>query len=233
MFFYLEPNHRFERWIKIRHKSKAYDMTSESLGATQSTSDNNKTGAPTASFDNFFALFEQPIQFELSQAELDQRLRHLQKRYHPDNIAKNNADTAKVQQQSEQASSLINQGYQTLSAHDSRAAYLLDMAGQAQNVEQSIADLDFLEDAMQMRIDLDEAIDNTDRPALEQLHPQAIERLQKQSERFNSAYQQQDWQTAIDATQKLKFLVKLDADITSGLDDVASAAQSDDDDLYV
>lgn len=46
-----------------------------------------------------------------------------------------------------------------LSAPDSRASYLLDMADQAQNIEHSIADLDFLEDAMQMRMDLDDAIE--------------------------------------------------------------------------
>lgn len=187
-----------------------------------------------AQFDNFFALFEQPIQFDVSQSTLDQRLRLLQKRYHPDNIAKNGDDMATAMQRSEQASALINHAYQTLSHPDSRAAYLLDMADQAQTLEHSIADLDFLDDAMTMRIDLDEAIDGQDRPALEQLHPQVTERLRLQSARFDQAYSEQDWPTAIDATQKLKFLVKLDADITSGLDDVASAAQSgDDDDLYV
>lgn len=188
---------------------------------------------PEAQFDNFFALFEQPVQFEVNQASLDQHLRLLQKRYHPDNVAKNLTDAAQAQQHSEQASALINQAYQTLSAPDSRASYLLDMAAQAQNVEHSIADLDFLEDAMEMRMDLDDAINSKDLPNLQQLHPQITERLAKQSERFNSAYKNQDWQTAIDATQKLKFLVKLNADVTSGLDDVATAEHSDDDDLYV
>lgn len=190
-------------------------------------------------FNNFFALFEQPIQFELSQEMLDQRLRFLQKRYHPDNITKNNSadqsstDVSQTVQQSEQASALINQAYQTLSNPDSRAAYLLDMTGQAETLEQSIADLDFLDDAMNMRIDLDDAINSKDRSVLEQLHPQITARLQTQSERFDNAYISQDWQTAIDATQKLKFLVKLDADITTGLDDIANNEQADDDDLYV
>ena len=186
-----------------------------------------------AQFDNFFALFEQSVQFDITQDSLDQRLRLLQKHYHPDNVAKNVADNAKAKQHSEKASALINQGYQTLSAPDSRASYLLDLAGQAQNVEHSIADLEFLEDAMQMRIDLDEAIEAKELAALKQLHPQITERLAKQSERFNIAYQSQDWRTAIDATQKLKFLVKLDADVTTGLDEVASAEHLDDDDLYV
>ena len=154
-------------------------------------------------FDNFFALFEQPVQFEINQSNLEQRLRLLQKRFHPDNVAKNQTDMVQAQLQSEKASALINQAYQTLSAPDSRAGYLLDMADQAQNIEHSIADLDFLEDAMQMRMDLDDAIEDKDLAALQQLHPQITERLANQSGRFSNAYQNQDWQTAIDATQKL------------------------------
>ena len=184
-------------------------------------------------FDNFFALFEQPVQFDVVQDSLDQRLRLLQKRYHPDNVAKDVANTAKAQQQSEQASALINQGYQTLSAPDSRASYLLDMAGQAQNLEHSIADLDFLEDAMEMRMDLDDAIGDKDIATLKQLHPQITERLAKQSESFKSAYETQDWQSAIDATQKLKFLVKLNADVVTAIDGISAATHLDDDDLYV
>ena len=191
---------------------------------------------PDAQFDNFFALFEQPVQFAVNQERLDQQLRLLQKRYHPDNLvadSKNVADSAQAKQQSEKASALINQAYQTLRDPDSRASYLLDIAGQAQNLEHSIADLDFLEDAMQMRMDLDDAIEGKELAVLKQLNPQITVRLNKQSERFDSAYQSQDWQTAIDATQKLKFLVKLDADVTTGLDEVASAEHLNDDDLYV
>ncbi|ABE75436.1 Fe-S protein assembly co-chaperone HscB [Psychrobacter cryohalolentis] len=184
-------------------------------------------------FDNFFALFEQPVQFEVVQDNLDQRLRFLQKRYHPDNVAKNIANIAKAQQQSEQASALINQGYQTLSSPDSRASYLLDMAGQAQSLEHSIADLDFLEDAMEMRMDLDDAIGAQDIATLKQLHPQITERLAKQSANFKNAYETQNWQTAIDSTQKLKFLVKLNADVVTAIDGMSAATHLDDDDLYV
>ena len=188
---------------------------------------------PEAQFDNFFALFEQPVQFEVNQDSLDQHLRLLQKRYHPDNVAKNQADIAQAQLQSEKYSALINQAYQTLRSPDSRASYLLDIADQAQNLEHSIADLDFLEDAMEMRMELDEATEDKNRLSLQQLHPQITERLANQSQRFSNAYQEQDWDTAIDATQKLKFLVKLNADVTTGLDEIATAEHSDDDDLYV
>ncbi len=191
------------------------------------------SGAKNAQFDNFYTLFEQPVQFKLAQNALDQRLRQLQKQYHPDNLKNNNVDDiTKATQQAEQASAVINQAYQTLTKADSRAAYLLTMADQAQTLDSSIADLDFLEDAMELRIDLAEAIDSKDPSALNQLHPQIAKRLLNQSERFDNAYTNQNWSEAIDATQKLKFLVKLDADIRIALDEVASLDHTDDD-LYV
>lgn len=186
-----------------------------------------------AQFDNFFALFEQPLQFDVSQSHLDQRLRALQKRYHPDNVSQDMSDSVQAKYDSEQASAMINKAYQTLRSPDTRAAYLLDTAGQAASVETSIADLDFLDDAMDMRIALDEAINTHNLSALHVLRPQIAGRLETQADRFNNAYTQQQWLTAVDATQKLKFLVKLDADLISAIDDASKGSESDDDDLYV
>lgn len=186
-----------------------------------------------AQFDNFFALFEQPLQFNVSQSHLDQRLRALQKRYHPDNVSQDMSDSVQAKYDSEQASAMINKAYQTLRSPDTRAAYLLDTAGQAASVETSIADLDFLDDAMDMRIALDEAINTHNLSALHVLRPQIASRLETQAHKFNTAYEQQQWLTAVDATQKLKFLVKLDADLISAIDDASKGSESDDDDLYV
>ena len=186
-----------------------------------------------AQFDNFFALFEQPLQFDVSQSHLDQRLRALQKRYHPDNVSQDMSDSVQAKYDSEQASAMINKAYQTLRSPDTRAAYLLDTAGHAASVESSIADLDFLYDAMDMRIALDEAINTHNLSALHVLRPQIASRLETQADKFNTAYEQQQWLTAVDATQKLKFLVKLDADLISAIDDASKGSESDDDDLYV
>ena len=68
---------------------------------------------------------------------------------------------------------------------------LLEMADQAQNLEHSIADLDFLEDAMQMRMDLDDAINDKDLSAIAATASANHRSLSKQSERFSHAYQNQ------------------------------------------
>lgn len=188
---------------------------------------------PAAQFDNFFQLFAQPVGFDLDTKELDRQFRQLQRQYHPDNLCHDQKSTAAAQQQAEQLSSLINHAHQTLKSTDSRAAYLLQMQDQHHDLEHSIADLDFLDDAMSLRIHLDEALAAQHQASLLQLQQQILQRLSSQSDRFANAYLQQDWSTAIDATQKLKFLVKLDSDVAAGVDNLAEKTMSDDDDLYV
>lgn len=167
---------------------------------------------------SFFELFALPTDFNIDQQKLDEQLRTLQSQYHPDVV---NA------QKSEQMSAVINQAYQTLKSPDSRASHLLELVEQADKLQQSIRDLDFLDLAMDFRIELDES-DNGQLPILNQ---KLQDWLAEISHHFNQAYQQQDWQTAIDFTQKLKFLVKIDKDLAKKVDELANVA--DDDDLYV
>ena len=186
-----------------------------------------------AQYNDFFALFDLPVQFTVDEAKLDLQYRALQKQYHPDKLG----ETMTASQQSKTSSSgysaLINHAYQTLKAADSRATYLLEMAGNGDSLNDSIADLDFLDDAMELRIVLDDAIQSNDLTILQQLKPQIASRLQSQSTRFEQAYSAQDWATACDATQKLKFLNKLNADVLAGIDAIANQADGNDDDLYV
>lgn len=183
-------------------------------------------------FDNFFALFDQPVTFAISISDLEQKLRALQKQYHPDNTQNHAHDTIS-KQQAESTSALINHAYQTLKSPDSRAEYLLEMASQGIDLNQSIADLDFLDDAIELRMDLDDAMAASDAQTLKHLYHKVNTRIEQQSERFMDSYAKQDWQTASDATQKLKFLVKLNADIDGAFDNLSQSHQDDDDDLYV
>ncbi len=185
------------------------------------------------SFDNFFALFEQPIGFDMDMALLHTRLRQLQQHFHPDKL---NGDTAAdgthLQQHSaaQPNSALINHAYHILSNPDSRATYLLELAGQALDTNATISDLDFLDDAMDLRIRLEEATAAADLVLIQTLKTTVAARLNDFSARFQTAYRAQDWAAAIDTTQKLKFLVKLDKDISRAID---SLDTHDDDDLYV
>ena len=178
-------------------------------------------------FDNFFALFDQPVQFVLSQDKLEQRLRELQQQYHPDNQQLTESQNSS---QNEQFSALINHAYQTLKSPDSRANYLLEMAGQDADVNHSIADLDFLDDAMELRIDIDESDTPEQLLALQQ---SVDTRIDKFAQQFEQVYNQQDWKQAMYSTQKLKFLVKLKKDVAKKIDALHQQDDADDDDLYL
>ncbi len=185
---------------------------------------NNNNMNKNMTNNNFFELFQQPVSFDIDLVMLAEKLHTLQKQYHPDNAnsnVNNNANvnnntssnletqTTQTIQSAETAhSALINHAYNTLKNPDSRAMHLLELSNQIVNFDNSIADLDFLDDAMDIRIAF----------------------IDEQSKRFKQAYQsiveqsqnqQNTIQTAIDATQKLKFLVKIDKDIDTAIDDIA------------
>ncbi len=199
--------------------------------------------------NNFFELFQQPVSFDIDLAMLAEKLHTLQKQYHPDNVnSSSNLETPTTQSAETAYSALINHAYNTLKNPDSRAMHLLELSNQIVNFDNSIADLDFLDDAMDIRIALDDYLQAGKTENLQQLKSQLAKRIDEQSKRFKQAYQavveqlqqqqsqnqQTAIQTAIDATQKLKFLVKIDKDIDTAIDDIArNQQQDDDDDLYV
>lgn len=183
---------------------------------------------------NYFELMGLSVDFELDKNQLDTTFRQLQSQYHPD-IAKSDLSpqssvihSSLSNLSNEQASAVINTAYQTLKNPDSRATHLLELAGQATGLNESIRDLDFLDKAMDLRISLEEA-EMTELPSLKAELQDWINQVEQE---FNTAYQNQDWQSAQTATQQLKFLIKLQNDFAKKTDELANDSQNDDD-LYV
>lgn len=172
-----------------------------------------------------------PADFSVDNQRLDSIFRQLQTQHHPD-IAQRQmtqADSPLSNLSHEQASAVINTAYQTLKNPDSRATHLLELAGQADGLNDSIRDLDFLDKAMELRISLDQA--NSDKlPALKVVLQHWIKAVEQD---FVTAFTANDWQTAKTATQQLKFLVKLQHDFAKKTDELANDSQHHDDDLYV
>lgn len=174
---------------------------------------------------NYFELFHLPVSFDVDNEQLEKQLRQLQSQHHPDVQTDSHA-----QKKAEQLSAVINNAYQALKYPDSRASHLLELAGQGDNLEQSIRDLDFLDKAMDFRIELDEA----ENQGLLALNNRLQSWLAELSNQFHQAYINQNWQQAVDFAQKLKFLVKIDKDITKKVDALSNLSnQNNDDDLYV
>lgn len=208
---------------------------------------------------NYFELMNIPQHYQIDITKLQQTLRQLQSKFHPDNnvdasVAEQNlslsADTEDFLPESiaklsslkpEQASAIINEAYNTLKNPGSRASHLLALKGISQSINQPIRDLDFLDDAMSFRINLDDA----DSQSITLLSKKLTEWLSNYQLAFDEVYQKIDnpdaaevnddalTKQAIDIIQKLQFLVKLQADVAKTTDELAKQNFDNDDDLYV
>lgn len=156
---------------------------------------------------NHFELFNLPVALDIDLATLKSEFLKLQQQYHPDKAE--DKDQALIK------SSDINQAFKALSAVDSRAAYLLSLKKQDYHLDQSISDFEFLQDALEIREQLDDATSAEDLTSLKVEVQQWIEGLVRE---FKIDYADEDWTEARDTVRKLRFFVKVMADIDKAED---------------
>lgn len=152
---------------------------------------------------NHFELFGLPQHFAIDTDQLGRRYRDLQQQHHPDQSGFDQAEALRV-------STLINQAHDTLRMVDRRAAYLLGLHQQDGGLSQSIGDLDFLQSALELREQLDDADSSIELAGLRLEVGQWIEALSRE---FEIDLDEQDWVEARDTTRKLTFMQRVLADI--------------------
>lgn len=203
---------------------------------------------------NYFELMKLPQQYDIDITQLQQTMRQLQTMFHPDNHT-GMADSGHLSAtpltdeitkklaalKPEQASAIINDAYNTLKNPDSRASHLLVLNGISQSINQPIRDLDFLDEAMSFRIELEDA----DVHSVKALNQKLTQWLSTYEHEFSTIYQKvaaenvdnqafERWVTqALSIIQKLQFLVKLQADVAKTTDELSKQDLGNDDDLYV
>ncbi|MCL6243464.1 MULTISPECIES: Fe-S protein assembly co-chaperone HscB [Acinetobacter] len=156
---------------------------------------------------NHFELFNLPVALDIDLAVLKAEFLKLQQQYHPDKAE--DKDLALIK------SSEINQAFKVLSNVDSRAAYLLSLKKQDYHLDQSISDFEFLQDALEIREQLDEAGSADDLTSLKTEVQQWIDGLVRE---FKIDYDDEDWAEARDTVRKLRFFQKVMADIDKAED---------------
>ena len=171
---------------------------------------------------NHFERFNLPVALDLSLATLKSEFLKLQQQYHPDKAEDKNQ--ALIQ------SSDINQAYKTLSNIDSRAAYLLALKKQDHHLDQSINDFEFLQSALEIREQLDDAQSSDELRSLKQEVQQWIDGLTRE---FSIDYYDEDWAEARDVVRKLRFFVKVMADIDKAEDQLLDDDHFDLDDEFL
>ncbi|BCU64638.1 Fe-S protein assembly co-chaperone HscB [Acinetobacter bouvetii DSM 14964 = CIP 107468] len=156
---------------------------------------------------NHFELFNLPAALDIDLAALKDAFLQLQQQYHPDKAE--DKDQALIK------SSEINQAFKALSNVDSRAAYLLSLKKQDYHLDQSISDFEFLQSALEIREQLDDAASADDLISLKTEVEQWISGLVRE---FKIDYADEDWAEARDTVRKLRFFVKVMADINKAED---------------
>lgn len=156
---------------------------------------------------NHFELFNLPVALDIDLATLKAEFLKLQQQYHPDKAE--DKDQALIQ------SSEINQAYKVLSQVDSRAGYLLSLKKQDYHLDQSISDFEFLQSALEIREQLDDARSADELASLKTEVQQWIDGLVSE---FKIDYADEDWGEARDTVRKLRFFQKVMTDIDKAED---------------
>lgn len=156
---------------------------------------------------NHFELFDLPVALDIDLATLKANFLRLQQQYHPDKAEDKNQAMIK--------SSEVNQAYKVLSNVDSRAGYLLALKKQDYHLDQSIGDFEFLQSAMEIREQLDEASSPEDLNSLKVEVQQWMDGLVRE---FKIDYQDEDWAESRDTVRKLRFFQKVMNDILKAED---------------
>ena len=157
---------------------------------------------------NYFQLFDLPVQFALDQAHLGARYRHLQGELHPDRYARASDHEQRV---AVQYSALVNEAYATLRKPLSRALYLLALAGMSQeDISGQQIDGGFLIEQMDLREKL-EAMNGLVDPdtVLDHLVTEISGDIQMHEGEFAGAYAANALPAAAAACVKMQFLEKL------------------------
>ncbi|OTG65087.1 Fe-S protein assembly co-chaperone HscB [Acinetobacter silvestris] len=156
---------------------------------------------------NHFELFNLPVALDIDLASLKAQFLILQQQYHPDKAE--DKDQALIK------SSEINQAFKTLSNVDSRAGYLLSLKKQDHHLDQSISDFEFLQSALDIREQLDEATNIEQLLSLKKEVQQWIDGLVRE---FKIDYDDEDWAEARDTVRKLRFFQKVMLDLDKAED---------------
>lgn len=166
----------------------------------------------------YFELFDLDPNLDIDFDLLKANFLALQQKFHPDN----NQDNI---EQAVKQSSEVNQAFDTLKHIDSRAAYLLKLEKQDFGLEQSIHDFEFLQSALELREQLEDA---TTSPQLQLLRQEIEQWVASLIREFKIDFNAQDWSEARDTVRKLRFFRHVLADIDKAEDKLFNDEQFDD-----
>lgn len=157
---------------------------------------------------NYFQLFDLPVQFSIDRDVLGDRYRQLQRELHPDRYT---GAADHEQRVAVQYSAFVNEAYAALRTPLPRALYLLELAGMTQQeISRQQVDGGFLIEQMELREKLESMYDLVDPDAaLDHLVTEISGDIKMHQTEFETAYKQADLAAAASACVKMQYLEKI------------------------
>ena len=154
---------------------------------------------------NFFELFDIDIAIDISKTELDQKVKVLQTKFHPDNFA-NSSDLEK--RLALQLSSHINDGYKILSDLVLRVEYILKINNFVKDESMTINDADFLQEQIEYN-ELVELLEEKYDDNLAKDHLNKVKLLLKSTiDDIRISFKSEDFEEVWKNLSKLRFYTK-------------------------
>ena len=154
---------------------------------------------------NFFELFNIDIAIDINKSELDEKVKALQIKFHPDKFA-SGSDVEK--RLALQLSSHINDGYKILSDIVLRIEYILKINNFVKDESKTINDASFLQEQIEYN-ELEESLKEHYDDDLVRNHLNKIKLLLKNSiEDIKLSFKSKDYETMWQHLSKLRFYIK-------------------------
>lgn len=161
---------------------------------------------------NFFEVFNLPVQFEVDPDVLAARFRELQSQNHPDKFVNG---TDEERRRAVQTTGFLNEGYDVLTNTRLRGRYLLTLKGvEFREDLDKTNDYSYLMEQMEIREAIEEA-EHAEDPfeELENLNKIIKSRRRDVENDFQSSYDQGDFDNAKQAVLKLRFCERISGEI--------------------
>ncbi|VAW90354.1 hypothetical protein MNBD_GAMMA18-2025 [hydrothermal vent metagenome] len=156
--------------------------------------------------NNYFELFQLPVQYTIDKSRLSEAYRELQRVVHPDRFVGASDYERRLAQQK---STLVNDGYQVLRDDLSRAQHLLHL-NNVDYQQHVLSDSGFLMAQIELREELEAIAASKDVDKLSTLFSHIQQQQENAKERLQAHFSSSDHlQSACDEVIKLQFLGKL------------------------
>ena len=154
---------------------------------------------------NFFELFNIEIAIDVNKSELDEKVKVLQNKFHPDKFSSGSDFEKRL---ALQISSHINDGYKILGDIVLRIEYILKINNFVKDESKTINDINFLQEQIEYSELIESLNDNFDSKIIENSLSSIKSLLKTTIDSIKSSFESNDFENVWQNLSKLRFYIK-------------------------